>query len=51
MCFLEKVHGHAYGEFHPLKQSTIISSFDVVSFNSQHVMIVAPDCTAVLISP
>jgi hypothetical protein len=45
MCFLEKVHGRAYGEDNLLKQTAIISSFDVVSFNSQHVMIATPHCT------
>ena len=43
-CFLEKVHRHAYGEVHLLKQTTMMWT-DVMSFNSQHVMIAAPQCT------
>lgn len=45
MCFLEKNHRRAYGEGRLLKKTTIISSVDVMSFNSQQVMIAAPQYT------
>ena len=44
-CFLKKVPRYAYGQVHLLKQTTIISSFNVMSFNSKHVMIAAPQST------